>query len=953
MAWQSAMWYWMVYAAVSSCLLFAAAVLAMMLTDQPVRRLRFVQWAFAGALLAPLVHAIGATPQWHLGLVDGDAPPVRSDRLQPVKGPAEAGLDKPAGTPPTIAESGMQPEFVGVPHPATKRDAADVKIVDGAAPAGRRATRSQGSSKNPGISTAPAASESETADFRVDLPALVLLAYSGIAGGMLIWSLLGMLQLMLLKRRSRPAAEEVNAELRRIAGDDPRVQRVRVCVSDRVPAPLTYGWRRPVIVLPEDVCQPGAERALRYCLAHEWDHVRRRDILPWRFAGLLQAVFFYQPLFWWLRRQLRLCQDYLADAFAARQADVPEDYAEFLVEQAKRCSPRYSAALGFVPSRSSLFRRVEMILNDEKVIAPRCRRWWSVAVGLAAVGVVAALAAVRLDAGKSEAASNDANEKARAKPPAKVVKKPEKAAKSMTYNGVVVDRISKKPIKGTTVIIVRTLSNPPKGMEDWKKTTRAKSDADGKYSFTLGPEETAQSSLYIEVDAQHPDYVAKGRSGYAHSMILKNLKMGEKPFYATIELWPGTVVTGTVVSPDGKPVKDVEVLTYSKHSKAKRFSFGGFYTAHTDAKGRFRFVAATPGEGVYWITPKGFAPQAHVIPEKRGDVGRVVLQHGEVIKGKVLDAKGKPVPNVQVEARRNGDGEDVDRFLGQNAVANHIGRRGKTNAKGEFQLDEVPSGKYTLNVRPVRSGWAMKPLEQVFVRQPLTISDGERPAPLEIRAVPHVEIHVKWVDSKGKPSSGWRFHVFGRMDKGFFFAQSSRVDRKTGHAVARVPHGLQKTQVSISSNEHGSLRWRLKPGEPLRVGRRIDFGTLEADVHGFEIIRYVAPILLVKAVDEKGKLLKDFKPKAVYEKGKSPKDPNSRFINGVRGDVGFEKQTDGRWRSSQLLPDVKLTVTSVLDGYTTKAQTVSLKEGSTRELVFVMKPQPAEKKPAAAKTAKR
>jgi len=191
------------------------------------------------------------------------------------------------------------------------------------------------------------------------------------------------------------------------------------------------------------------------------------------------------------------------------------------------------------------------------------------------------------------------------------------------------------------------------------------------------------------------------------------------------------------------------------------------------------------------------------------------------------------------------------------------------------------------------------------------------------------------------------------MDKGFFFAQSSRVDRKTGHAVARVPHGLQKTQVSISSNEHGSLRWRLKPGEPLRVGRRIDFGTLEADVHGFEIIRYVAPILLVKAVDEKGKLLKDFKPKAVYEKGKSPKDPNSRFINGVRGDVGFEKQTDGRWRSSQLLPDVKLTVTSVLDGYTTKAQTVSLKEGSTRELVFVMKPQPAEKKPAAAKTAKR
>jgi hypothetical protein len=55
------------------------------------------------------------------------------------------------------------------------------------------------------------------------------------------------------------------------------------------------------------------------------------------------------------------------------------------------------------------------------------------------------------------------------------------------------------------------------------------------------------------------------------------------------------------------------------------------------------------------------------------------------------------------------------------------------------------------------------------------------------------------------------------------------------------------------------------------------------------------------------------------------------------GDIGFEKQPDGRWRSSQMLPDEELTVSLALEGYTSEPQVVSLKEGETRELVFVLR----------------
>ena len=91
---------------------------------------------------------------------------------------------------------------------------------------------------------------------------------------------------------------------------------------------------RPVIVLPAALCDGGDSRELRFCLAHEWSHIERRDARAWNFAAVAGFVLFYQPLFWWLRRQLRLCQDYLADDRAAALASA-EDYAAYLVRLAR------------------------------------------------------------------------------------------------------------------------------------------------------------------------------------------------------------------------------------------------------------------------------------------------------------------------------------------------------------------------------------------------------------------------------------------------------------------------------------------------------------------------------------------------------------------------------------------------------------------------------------------
>ena len=116
---------------------------------------------------------------------------------------------------------------------------------------------------------------------------------------------------MRISHKARPvpsAIEEVFLEISGSAG-----QSVVLLESQTVKLPFTFTWLRPVIVLPTALCNGGDSQELRFCLAHEWSHIERRDARAWNLAAVAGFVLFYQPMYWWLRRQLRLCQDYLAD----------------------------------------------------------------------------------------------------------------------------------------------------------------------------------------------------------------------------------------------------------------------------------------------------------------------------------------------------------------------------------------------------------------------------------------------------------------------------------------------------------------------------------------------------------------------------------------------------------------------------------------------------------------
>ena len=83
-----------------------------------------------------------------------------------------------------------------------------------------------------------------------------------------------------------------------------------------------------------------------------------------------------------------------------------------------------------------------------------------------------------------------------------------KHAESLTYSGKIVDKVTGKPIAGATVTVRRSLLTPNDNR--MLEEPQYKTDAAGKYTFTISPEQVADRYLYIELDVSHPERSNRG-----------------------------------------------------------------------------------------------------------------------------------------------------------------------------------------------------------------------------------------------------------------------------------------------------------------------------------------------------------------------------------------------------------------------------------------------------------
>lgn len=216
--------------------------------------------------------------------------------------------------------------------------------------------------------------------------------YLATSVAILSWLLVGNMRLVRLTRRARDPDAATQRLWRALTNG--RQSGARLLVSERVSRPLSFGLFQPVVLIPKQLLRPDLRKRLEAVLLHELTHVERRDARAVLLCAVAGAFAFYQPLFWIIRRQLLLCQEYIADASAVDGATSAREYARFLLsiaDEAQDTTPVAVQAVGVFQRRSELYWRIKMLVQSDFEVVRRTSRSWntvtSVVVCLFAIAV--------------------------------------------------------------------------------------------------------------------------------------------------------------------------------------------------------------------------------------------------------------------------------------------------------------------------------------------------------------------------------------------------------------------------------------------------------------------------------------------------------------------------------------------------------------------------------------
>ncbi|MDY7078066.1 MAG: M23/M56 family metallopeptidase [Chloroflexota bacterium] len=175
--------------------------------------------------------------------------------------------------------------------------------------------------------------------------------------------------------------------------------RVRLTSSSRISSPMVLGANE--ICLPQRAITDLGIEQQKCLLGHELAHVMRRDPLWLMVGGVLECVFFFQPLIRLGRRRMQECAECLCDDMAAHYTGNGLEVAKCLVTVAGwgRSCAQPVAVISMARNISGLERRVRRLLNGPWNVQAETPRWWwaCLAIGILVVGCAGPRVSVQSD----------------------------------------------------------------------------------------------------------------------------------------------------------------------------------------------------------------------------------------------------------------------------------------------------------------------------------------------------------------------------------------------------------------------------------------------------------------------------------------------------------------------------------------------------------------------------
>jgi bla regulator protein BlaR1 len=149
--------------------------------------------------------------------------------------------------------------------------------------------------------------------------------------------------------------------------------------------PGVVGLWQPIILVPAGIETHLPPAQFGAVLTHEVCHIRRRDNLTAALHMLVEAVFWFHPMVWWIGARLVDERERACDEEVLRVVDNPRSYADGIVNVCKRYVEAPLSCVSGV-SGSNLIRRIEVIMSNR--IGEAVPRSKQLVIALAAVVAV-------------------------------------------------------------------------------------------------------------------------------------------------------------------------------------------------------------------------------------------------------------------------------------------------------------------------------------------------------------------------------------------------------------------------------------------------------------------------------------------------------------------------------------------------------------------------------------
>jgi bla regulator protein blaR1 len=139
---------------------------------------------------------------------------------------------------------------------------------------------------------------------------------------------------------------------------------VPVLSSSSLVEPGVFGIFRQVLLLPEGIVERLTQPQLDAIFAHEMSHVRRRDNLTFAIHMVVETLFWFHPVVWWIGTRLVEERELACDEAVLQSGSEPDVYAEGILNVCKFYVESPLACVSGV-SGSDLKKRVVRIMTEK------------------------------------------------------------------------------------------------------------------------------------------------------------------------------------------------------------------------------------------------------------------------------------------------------------------------------------------------------------------------------------------------------------------------------------------------------------------------------------------------------------------------------------------------------------------------------------------------------------